>query len=161
MAGFQLRPMPLHFKRCVRFSFLTMMLCFLCGCGNSNLASVTGQVTLDGKAVPKAFIKFLPTGSTGAPSFGKTDEAGNYRMMFSDTESGAWIGENRVIINTGDVGLAPGMGTAETIPSNYNVNSTLVETVKGGSNKIDFKLTSDAGKVIQSVDPDAAPVRKK
>jgi hypothetical protein len=131
------------------------------GCGNPNLASVTGKVTLDGKPVANAFIKFYPTTTTGAPSFGKTDASGTYRMMFSDTEAGAWVGENSVQISTGDVGLAPGMGTPETIPVAYNTKSTLVEKVKAGSNTINFELKGDAGKVIQIVDPDAAPQKKK
>ena len=135
----------------------TLLLLLVAGCGgNDNLASVTGHITLDGKPVPNAFIKFIPKGATGAPSFGKTDSSGNYRMMFSDTEAGAWLGENAVTISTGDVGLAPGMGSAESIPAVYNTKSTLVETVKQGSNKIDFKLSSSEGKVVQPVDPDAA-----
>ncbi|MEQ1829087.1 MAG: carboxypeptidase regulatory-like domain-containing protein [Pirellula sp.] len=141
--------------------FLLLVICCVGGCGNANLASVTGQVTLDDKPVPNAFVKFFPTGMTGAPSFGKTDANGNYKMMFSDSEAGAWVGENAVQISTGDVGLAPGMGTPETIPVAYNTKSTLVETVKSGSNKFDFKLKSDAGKVMQIADPDAAPSRKK
>ncbi len=136
--------------------------CSLPGCGSSNdLASVTGQVTLDGKPLPNAFVKFIPNGTVGAPSFGKTDASGNYVMMFSDTEKGAWIGENTITISTGDTGLAPGMGTAETVPANYNTKSTLVETVKAGRNTLDFKLESSSGKVVQPFDPDAMSTKKK
>lgn len=148
------------FNSYVSVSLAVFGLCLLSGCGNSNLASVTGQITLDGKPVPKAFVKFLPKGTTGAPSFGKSDANGYYSMMFSDRESGAWIGENVVNISTADGGLAPGMGTPETIPVTYNTKSTLVETVKFGKNKIDFKLSSDAGKVVQVADPDAVPGKK-
>ncbi len=131
------------------------------GCGgNADLAAVTGQVTLDGKPVPNAFVKFVPKGATGAPSFGKTDQSGNYRMMFSDTAAGAWLGENAVSISTADTGLAPGMGTPELLPSKYNTATTLVETVKSGSNTFDFKLESSGGKIVQPVDPDAAPKKK-
>lgn len=151
-AGRSLRPSALY---------LLFGLCILLGCGSDNdLAEVTGKVTMDGKPVSNAFGKFLPKGATGAPSFGKTDAEGNYRMMFSDTESGAWIGENAVTISTGDVGLAPGMGTAETIPAIYNTKTTLVETVESGRNNFNFELESNAGKVMQLLDPDAAPGKK-
>jgi hypothetical protein len=131
------------------------------GCGDPNLGSVSGTVTLDGKPVPNAAVKFFPTGTTGAPSFGKTDSNGNFTMWFSESKSGAWIGQNRVQITTGDVGVAPGMGTKETIPIAYNEQSTLVETVKPGKNKIDLKLSSDASKVVQQIDLDSLPSRKK
>ncbi len=153
--------MPSYFSRPTCAGFL-IGLASLVGCGgNNDLASVTGQVTLDGKPVPEAFVKFIPKGSSGAPSFGKTDASGNYVMMFSDTEKGAWIGENSVTINTGHSGLAPGMGVPETIPAKYNSQTTLVETVKSGSNTFDFKLDSKAGKVVQPLDPDAVPGKKK
>lgn len=140
---------------------LLLLLVLIPGCGNPNLASVTGKVTMDGKPVPNAFVKFFPTTTTGAPSFGKTDSDGNFTMMFSDRESGAWVGENSVQISTGDVGLAPGMGTPETIPAIYNEKTTLKQTVKAGSNQFNFELKSDAGKVQQISDPDAAPSKKK
>jgi len=153
-----------YFDRVLRVAPTCVMLalCIVPGCGgNGDLADVTGKVTLDGKPVPNAFVKFLPKGDSGAPSFGKTDAEGNYRMMFSDTEAGAWIGENAVTISTGDVGLAPGMGTAETIPAIYNSNSKLVQTVERGRNTFNFELESSAGKVLQPVDPDALPGKKK
>src|SRR6476660_4467777 len=74
------------------------------GCGSrSDLASVRGKVTLDGQPLPGAFIVFAPT-TKGTSSRGKTDSVGSYEMMFTDQEKGAWIGENLVRINTGDVG---------------------------------------------------------
>ena len=146
------------FRLPLLIAILVLLVPIMVGCGNANLASVSGQVTLDGKPVPDAFIKFIPKGTTGAPSFAKTDSSGNYCMMFSDSEAGAWVGDNVVEISTGGGGLAPGMGAPETIPSNYNSKSTLKETVKSGRNTFDFKLNSDAAKVVQPVDPDA---RKK
>jgi hypothetical protein len=149
----------------IAFTFKTctlLGLCSLLGCGgNSDLAAVTGKVTLDGKPVPNAFVKFLPKSAAGAPSFGKTDADGNYRMMFSDTEEGAWVGENSVTISTADTGLAPGMGTAEKIPAIYNTNTNLVQTVERGRNTFNFELESNAGKVVQPIDPDALPGKKR
>ena len=124
-----------------------LALLFTAGCGgNPNLGQVTGTVTLDGKALPDASILFTPD-SGGATSYGKTDSSGHYRMMFSNTEAGAWVGKNRVIIRTGDV-LPDNSGRIpELVPSVYNSKSTLTEDVKAGANTIDFKLDSKASKI--------------
>jgi hypothetical protein len=122
------------------------------GCsGRSELAAVTGTVTLDGQPLPSAFIVFAPTGS-GTSSRGKTDAAGRYEMMFSDREKGAWIGENMVRISTGDVGSGDQAGPKEIVPAVYNRDTTLKVVVQPGSNTFDFQLDSKAGRVI------AAPV---
>jgi hypothetical protein len=114
------------------------------GCGgNPNLSSVTGTVTLDGQPLPEAFIKFIPT-SGGTTSYGKTDSAGKYEMQFTDDEMGAWMGENRVEIRTGDV-----QGPAELVPITYNDETTLKAEVTGGENVFDFDLESDAGEIVQ------------
>src|SRR5262245_5878987 len=117
------------------------------GCGSkSELASVRGKVTLDGQPLSDAFIVFAPT-SQGTSSRGKTDSSGNYEMMFTDRERGAWIGENMVRINTGDVGRDGGGGAKERVPTVYNQSTTLKADVKPGSNTFNFELKSNAGKI--------------
>jgi hypothetical protein len=117
------------------------------GCGSkSDLASVRGKVTLDGQPLADAFVVFAPT-SQGTSSRGKTDSAGNYEMMFTDREKGAWIGENLVRINTGDVGRDGGGGAKERVPAVYNQSTTLKADVKPRSNTFNFELKSNAGKI--------------
>jgi hypothetical protein len=122
------------------------------GCGSrSDLATVTGKITLDGEPLPKAFVVFAPT-AQGTSSRGKTDESGQYEMMFSDREKGAWIGENLVRINTGDVGGGDAPGPKDRVPTDYNEQTTLTVDVKPGKNVFDFDLKSSAGRI------QAAPV---
>ena len=104
-----------------------------------------GKVTLDGQPLAEAFVVFSPT-AHGTTSYGKTDAGGNYEMMFTDQEKGAWIGENLVRINTGDVGPG-GVWSKESVPAAYNKNTTLKVDVKPRANVFDFDLKSSAGKI--------------
>lgn len=128
-------------------SLLLGLLLVVVGCGSrSDLATVTGKITLDGQPLAKAFVVFAPT-SQGTSSRGKTDETGHYEMMFSDREMGAWIGENLVRINTGDVGSGDVAGPKERVPTVYNEATTLKAEVKPGTNVFDFDLKSSAGRI--------------
>ncbi len=71
-------------------------------------------------------------------------------MVFSDDEKGAWIGENRVEISTGDVDASgTGGGAREKVPAVYNLKSTLKVVVTAGDHVHDFDLKSDAGRIVQ------------
>jgi hypothetical protein len=119
----------------------------LVGCSNrAELASVRGKVTLNGQPLADAFVVFSPT-AHGTTSYGKTDAGGNYEMMFTDHEKGAWIGENLVRISTGDLGRGGGAGPKERVPVVYNQETTLTAIVKVGSNAFNFDLQSSAGRV--------------
>jgi hypothetical protein len=123
-----------------------MAVALLAGCGGrSDLARVTGKVTLDGQPLVGAFIVFAPT-KQGTSSRGKTDAVGNYEMMFTDREKGAWIGENLVRIETADVGPS-GAWSKERVPIVYNKNTTLKVDVKPRTNTFNFDLDSKAGKI--------------
>lgn len=133
----------------VAFAFLALVV-LLVGCGDPNLADVRGVVTLDGKPLPDAFVTFHPQGD-GATSFGKTESDGSYRMKFSDTQFGAFIGSNHVAIGTGDV-KADNSGTIpETVPNVYNTKTTLLADVVKGKNTFNWELKSDASE-IEKVD---------
>lgn len=137
---------------CRASAVLIAMFFSAAGCGSrSDLASVTGKITLDGQPLANAFVVFAPT-SQGTSSRGKTDAEGRYEMMFSDREKGAWIGENLVRINTGDVGSGDVAGPKERVPAVYNEATTLKVEVKPGTNAFDFDLKSSAGRI------QAAPV---
>jgi hypothetical protein len=118
------------------------------GCSkSSDLAEVRGTITLDGQPLANAFVVYSPT-EAGTTSYGRTDAEGSYHMMFSDSESGAWIGENLVRVNTGDVGADGGAGPKERVPAVYNRNTTLKVDVKPDANVFNFDLKSDAGRII-------------
>ena len=118
----------------------------LVGCGNPKLGDVRGVITLDGKPLPDAFVRFVPV-NEGASSFGKTASDGSYRMKFSDKENGAFIGSNHVVIGTGDVKADNSGSTPELVPNVYNDKTTLIADVKKGRNTFDFDLKSDASRI--------------
>ena len=113
------------------------------GCGGGpTLGRVEGTVSLDGKPLPNAKVEFQPT--SGSPSYGETDAAGFYSLMFSPGNEGAIPGQHIVRISTYQADPKPGSTefTPESVPEIYNSQSTLKETVETGSQTIDFNLTT-------------------
>jgi len=109
------------------------------GCGYADgMAGVTGTVRLDGKPLVGASVRFTVQGQP--PSWGRTDDNGNYELSRTRSVSGAAIGTNQVKVSTyrnlGDRILP------ETVPARYSTNSELVYEVKPGNNRIDLDLTS-------------------
>jgi len=119
------------------------------GCGDSDLGYVRGTITLDGKPLPNAFVKFLPRNdeSTGTTTFGKTGEDGSYQMFFSDDKAGVCLGKNLVRITTGDVSVDGPI--KEAVPNCYNSKSDVYVNVEPGNNTCDFDLKSDASAIKQ------------
>src|SRR5207244_12600671 len=111
-----------------------------------HLARVPGRGSLDGQPLPEPFVVVSPI-AHGTTSYGKTDSSGNYEMMFTDRDKGAWIGENLVRISTGDLGRGGGPGPKERVPIAYNQETKLKADVKPGSNTFNFDLESSAGRV--------------
>jgi len=95
------------------------------------------------------------------PSLGRTDASGKYELYYSRGHKGATIGEHAVNISTYQAGSdeAPDAKKKETIPSKYNVKTELKETVKRGSNKIDFELKG-GGEIIQPDQPEPKAKKK-
>ena len=101
------------------------------GCGSRDpLGTVAGTVSLDGKPMPNAMVRFQPISSgeasggkvKGAPapsrmgSFGWTDSNGKFTLKMSDTSrTGAIIGEHSVTIMEGTPG-------AKVVDENTSVN---------------------------------------
>jgi len=148
-----------HLKR-----LITLVACVsllgLSGCfssGDSNVANVTGIVTVDGEPIEYAIVSFMPV--DGRASFGRTDANGVYTLAYVKQQKGALIGEHKVVIETkvvaetnyggktgGDQGGPPVRftGRKEMLPKKYcdRWSTELTASVEKGDNNIDFQLTT-------------------
>ena len=142
---------------------LAGVLVVLAGCGSGPdgppLVAVEGTVTLDGKALGKADLMFVPQGETkGQGGVAQTNQDGRYALVSQDRKhTGAPVGEYRVIINKmvkpdgTDFVPDPNAGPMDTggfrdlLPAAYSDmgQTTLTATVPaGGAKSIDFSLKS-------------------
>jgi hypothetical protein len=131
------------------------------GCGGAagdtpELNHVRGRVTLDGKPLPNASVVFTPRAG-GRSTYSITDEHGDYELGYSTAAEGTPPGEYLVSIRTGRVAeedLNTGQtlpAVPETVPSVYNVKSSLTMKVPAEDGEYDFQLKSDAGEIVQPV----------
>ena len=116
------------------------------------LAEVRGAVTLDGAPLAGAVVIFEASDRTY--SYGRTDSAGRYHLMFNSEKSGVLPGAKTVRIRTaGGLGEAEsataeseddsGSAPKERVPACYHGKSKLQVTVAGGSQTFNFDLLSD------------------
>lgn len=119
------------------------------GCGPSKpsvpLGDVAGTVSLDGNPLPRAVVAFEP--QNGRPSYGTTDDDGQYSLRYRGNPWGAIVGRHTVRITT-EALLEDSPESApqiikERLPKRYHSQSTLTADVVPGKNVIDFALTSD------------------
>lgn len=113
---------------------------------------VTGNVTLDGKPLPRVMVAFFP--EKGRPSTGVADEQGNYELKYTRQVVGTKIGPSTVHF-TWETGAS-----GPVIPERYGLNkSELRADVKPGENVFDFALQSDppptSSKESRNVEPQA------
>jgi hypothetical protein len=115
------------------------------------LAPVSGTVTLDGKPLKLAIVKFMPVTEgaagnegfkRGATSFGFTDADGKYTLTYANADGkpvlGALIGKHQVQIQLSDP------AGAQLIPARYSTfQSELMVDVAKGKGPTDFPLKSD------------------
>lgn len=119
----------------------------LIGCSKSeelpDLYPVTGTVTLDGKPLSGANVSFEPPG--GRPSFGTTDEQGMFSLTYGIDMPGAVAGQHTVRITNDALETGPDgvpLPSDNSLPTRYNIDSQLKETVSEGENTFTFELTS-------------------
>lgn len=106
------------------------------GCTSSGpeIAHVSGRVTMDGKPLPNATIVFIP--ENGRPAGSRTDESGNYVLIFTEGRQGAIPGPNSVRISTArdaeqdENGKTVLAGSKETVPMEYNAATKLTFTIE-------------------------------
>jgi hypothetical protein len=118
-----------------------------CSGQRSDLATVSGVVTLDGQPLPQATLFFQPM-ANGPASFGLTDESGRYSLMYKQGVPGAVVGSHQVKITTfqeGDRAADPPVERApEILPNRYHGASELTaEVLPSKKNQIDFDLLSE------------------
>ncbi|MCA9163941.1 MAG: carboxypeptidase regulatory-like domain-containing protein [Planctomycetales bacterium] len=125
---------------------LAIALPTLIGCGSHNVGQVEGRVTLDGEPLPNAMVTFTPV-AEGTPSFGVTDEQGNYRLQYTRDTEGAEIGEHLISIRTETSGNPdaepPIPATPERVPMKFNAQTELRKSVEKGAQTIDLPLDSE------------------
>lgn len=124
----------------LRLSILLILCLLASGCGgSSDIASVSGTITLDGVPLAHASVTFQP--DKGRPSHGGTDEKGFYTLTYSMEEKGAVIGTSKVRISTATED-ADGKRRKETVPKRYFGEGGVKVQVENKNNKIDIELTS-------------------
>lgn len=115
------------------------------GCAPAEYGHVIGTVTLDGKPVEGAEIRFAP--KEGRAAWDVTEADGGYELNYTPGVKGAKAGMNTVTITTAteptisDMGR-PIPGKPELFPPEYNQNATHQVEVKPGENVFDFDVTS-------------------
>src|SRR5262249_54770418 len=84
--------------------FLHCLICWIavvatisgCGDGGPRVVPVTGTVTRNGKPVPNLFINFMP--EAGRPSWGHSDEQGQFTLEYDRERKGAEVGKHKVFV---------------------------------------------------------------
>lgn len=116
------------------------------GCGQSGpqLATVEGEVLLDGQPLPAVLVEFQPE-AVGSPSLGVTDENGKFRLQFSQQRRGALLGRHTVKV-VRDADGREGAGEAP-LPARYGEHSELKREVVAGSNFFKLELQNDVATV--------------
>ncbi len=136
----------------------------IAGCGKGVVPPdpsvvVTGVVTMDGKPLPKATVRFVPEDGAkqGFGGSGVTDSAGKYELrslVGEESAVGTPAGKYKIIItkmikpdgSVADMMEPPMMSAArESIPLRYSdtASSVLSETVSSSGGTFDFELTSE------------------
>ena len=132
--------------RYVTIVLMIGVVCTVVGCKPSgpNVAPVKGVVTVDGAPGKGLKVEFLPEGE-GRGSGARTNDDGEYELMYSIQTEGALIGKHMVVITTQNPHKygPPPPDFAETLPDRYHSKSELTAEVKKGRNKINFDLTTD------------------
>ncbi len=143
--------MKRHFSQFACWIVAGLLICSV-GCSNGNVGLVSGTVHLDGQPLEGALVTFYPETEGANPmeigtSIGRTNEDGEYELIYNRDEMGAVVGKHVVYIETLQEGSGYGPGRAEEVPKRYNSQSELHVEVKPGRNTIDFlELTSEGQK---------------
>lgn len=126
------------------YTVVVLILTCSTGCGAGNRATVAGNVSLGGQALPDGIVTFRPKPSTPGPEFSGTIAQGAYAVAES-VLPGDYLVEVRAWTKTGRIVKSPfGTDTEEIInpiPARYHgPASELSVQLKVGKNTCDFQL---------------------
>lgn len=129
----------------LRFMILFAMV-GLVGCFSNkpdlDFGEVNGKVTLNGEPLSDATVRFQP--EFGRPSYGRTNQSGEYTMLYMGEAWGALVGNNSVAITTEnqieDQITGKTSFVREFLPKKYHSETTLSAQVEPGENRFDFAL---------------------
>jgi hypothetical protein len=130
---------------------LSLLLLTGCGARGPERASVSGKVTLDGKAIEMGSITFVPADGNAGPTAGSAITAGQFDIKKAvgpvlgkhKVELRAWRLTGKQIPNP----MSPGAmmdEKVEAFPEQFNNASTLIREIESGHNTFDFELESAA-----------------
>jgi hypothetical protein len=127
----------------VAFAGALCLVALAAGCGDAEYGHVTGTVTLDGKPVEGAEIRFAP--ESGRAAWDRTESDGRYELNYTPGVRGAKTGTNTVTITTATESTVddkgrPVRGKPELFPPDYNEAPTHQVEVKPGDNVFDFHI---------------------
>lgn len=127
-------------RQVIALGVLTLV---LCGCNKGPaVAPVTGIVTQNGEPLNGALVEFQP--DQGAPSYGYTDADGRYEIQYQTNRMGALLGHHWVSVTTIGEKTDPATDTTynvpESVPKEYNDETTLEFEVKPGKNTFDIAI---------------------
>jgi hypothetical protein len=131
-------PFPSSISVSILLVFLSMLI--FSGCGDPNMAYVSGKVLIDGQPAPEGLIvQFQPLDKNGSPSSSFTDKNGNYELWFSKTVKGAQIGNNKITVRQQQ---SDDTLQQKILPflASFNKNTPLTYEVKGGRQTYDIVI---------------------
>ena len=124
-----------RFRGCI-VGFATMVTLVGCSKSGSDLAPVSGRVTLDGEPAKATEVMFYPEGEK-SPSVGRTDNDGRYLLRYKRGVEGGSIGLNIVRLKT----ITEVTHGRQLVPERFITGSDLRREVKSGGNTFDFELS--------------------
>ena len=119
---------------------MACLVLLMAGCGGSDttpgLVPVTGTVTLDGAPLDGAAVTFLPQfGDSERAPRGLTSADGTYELFYANNEPGVKPGAYTVSVSRP-------IDESETLPAQFNAETTLSADVGEQGGTFDFPLTS-------------------
>lgn len=145
---------PLHNRWKAVFALSLILLVGGCGHDGPELGEVSGTVTMNGKPVPFAFVKFQPVEPPGTYGSAYADKDGKYELQFSMSRQGAPVGQHEVTIRTpkkDEIQVedkTTGKMVTPALPAGFveNLEKQFSREVQSGDNKIDFELSGPGTK---------------
>jgi hypothetical protein len=134
-------------RRAGAMGILTLLTLTSCGGPPNEFAEVEGKVTLKGKPLAGAMVRFYPLGDEKKQlpyATGMTDGAGFFSLTHGDDEPGALVGSNRVVVSWPSRDMRGALpAPSQPIPLRYTVadmSPLTVEVKSGGPQTINLLL---------------------